>query len=617
MYDSHSNSIPRGLAGGFFVYNALGDMEIYFADQNVIDLFECDTIEEFREHVGNSFKGMVYPPDFDRIQSNIEAQTFHTGKRHDYVRYRIKTKKGNIRYIEDFGHLLHGENDLAVFYVYIVDVEKEEYFNHVMNSFAEEQIYAMNNRIDRLTGLMNMTAFYDEVQEHLQAGGEVKTVVVVYDILGLREVNRLFGRDEGDARIRSLADAIVSHMPSSIRIFRGYEAELIVVCRNCEEKDILPCVLRVIHACKSDVMYGTGSVCNGYENPNSASGSGTLLQALEEAQYALRVKKMLSSNSEHSQALTSLVRALKETDPDTEEHVQRTQKMGELLGRRIGLTDSQLTSLRLLCLLHDIGKITVPLEILNKPGKLTDAEWAVLRLHAEKGYQIALTSDELKPIAAMILNHHERWDGKGYPNGLISEEIPILSRVIAIVDAYDAMVNDRSYRKALPPEEAQREIRDNAGTQFDPIIAEEFLVLLEEVPGLAHGTKTGAVELPIFQQTLFTEIRSGNTSPVIYTRYILDGLDQIIEVDENFEKLTGYSGDDVIGKMSQNDLIPEQDMEQYLMQVQAQFSQGNIAYLKHYIQCKDGSIKQVISKGERRYESSVRAVRSTLFVVEV
>ena len=93
MYDSHSNSIPRGLAGGFFVYNALGDMEIYFADQNVIDLFECDTIEEFREHVGNSFKGMVYPSDFDRIQSNIEAQTFHTGKRHDYVRYRIKTKK--------------------------------------------------------------------------------------------------------------------------------------------------------------------------------------------------------------------------------------------------------------------------------------------------------------------------------------------------------------------------------------------------------------------------------------------------------------------------------------------------------------------------------------------
>ena len=194
------------------------------------------------------------------------------------------------------------------------------------------------------------------------------------------------------------------------------------------------------------------------------------------------MKKLLSSKSVHSQTLTSLVRALQESDSDTEAHVRRTQKMGVELGRRVGLSDEQIADLRLLCLLHDIGKIGIPLEILNKPGKLTEEEFAVLRTHVEKGYQIAMSSDELKSIARMILCHHERWDGKGYPEGLSGNSIPVLSRVIAIVDAYDAMVNNRSYRKGLDPETAQEEMRRGAGVQFDPYLTGEFLSMLEENP---------------------------------------------------------------------------------------------------------------------------------------
>lgn len=614
------NCIPGGLSGGFFIYNAKGDNEIYYADRNVISLFECDTIDDFRKLTGNSFKGMVHPEDYDRVDSNILAQTFKSGKRHDYVRYRIITNKGNIRYVEDFGHLLHSKDGRVFFYVYIVDLEKEEYYNGFENSFAEAQVFSMNDRVDRLTGLLNMTAFYEEAQEVLlDRSIEQDKIysIVIFDILGLGKVNRTFGRDEGDARILSLVAAIRKHMPAGCRIFRGHEADLIVVCRNITEQELMPNVMKVVNTSKSVILFGIGSTCPDKMPYLLEQNSGTVLQTLEEAQYDLKVKKMLSHDSEHSQALTSLVRALEETDPDTEEHVLRTQQMGEALGRKVGLSDARLTSLKLLCLLHDIGKITVPLEILNKPGKLSDSEWAALRTHAEKGYQIAMSTDELRPIAEMIRCHHERWDGKGYPTGLKGEEIPVLSRIISIVDAYDAMVNDRSYRKAMHPSKAQKEIKDNAGTQFDPYLASEFLKLLEEAPELAVGRKTGSTEVREFKRSQETSVSTGNTMPVIYTQYKLDIDDKIIEVDERFEKLTGYKKEEAVGKMTQFDLIPPADLEQYKQQLQAQFVGKDIAYLRHRILCRDGSIKTVICNGERYFDSSVKALRSDILVFEI
>ena len=104
--------------------------------------------------------------------------------------------------------------------------------------------------------------------------------------------------------------------------------------------------------------------------------------------------------------------------------------------------------------MHDIGKVAIPLEILNKPGKLTDEEWEIIKSHTIKGYEIAKSTPELEGVADMIKYHHERWDGKGYPDGLSLETIALLSRIIYVVDAYDAMINNRSYRKAKSVEEA-------------------------------------------------------------------------------------------------------------------------------------------------------------------
>ena len=159
--------------------------------------------------------------------------------------------------------------------------------------------------------------------------------------------------------------------------------------------------------------------------------------------------------------------------------MERTKEMAVKLGRALHLSDGELGKLALLAVLHDIGKIAIPQTILLKPGKLTDEEWEVMKSHAEKGFRIASASKELRPIADYILHHHERWDGKGYPGGLEGESIPLLSRIITVVDSHDVMVHDRPYHKAMSEEDAEKELVRCAGTQFDPHIVEVFLEVLK------------------------------------------------------------------------------------------------------------------------------------------
>ena len=464
---------------------------------------------------------------------------------------------------------------------------------------------------DLLTGFQRWAEFrQNAIQDPDQFPAPASAVV--FDIAGLGEINRTYSVEAGDEHIRALAGLIRKSMPADASLIRGYEAHLVAVCPQCTEQELSERVEEVIAGSDDTVFYGISSTIPGIEETGKRL---SINEVIETASRSLHAKKLLSSQSTHSQTIASLVRALQECDPDTEEHVQRTQKMGAMLGSRIGLNDVQQVELSLLCLLHDIGKIGVPLEILNKPGRLTEEEFSVLRTHTEKGYQIALSSGELKPIAEMILYHHERWDGEGYPKKLSGTEIPLLSRIISIVDSYDAMVNDRSYRKAISPALAQEEIRQCSGTQFDPVLAEEFLRMLQEDPALAKGEKTSETEqIQIFLPDIAPEEASGNTIIVPYSRYLLDFDNVIIEVDERFEEITGYSAEDVIGKLTQLDLIPPEDRGYYLMQVISALSKSSIAYLKHELLRKDGTKCWVVCCGKQYYDSAEKAVRNEILI---
>ena len=169
--------------------------------------------------------------------------------------------------------------------------------------------------------------------------------------------------------------------------------------------------------------------------------------------------------------ISMLLVTLYEKSNETEEHSKRIEKYCHAIGCELQLSSMEMDSLYLLALLHDIGKVGIHSSILKKPSKLTAEELEEMKRHPEIGYQIAKATPELEDVADLILSHHERWDGKGYPRGLKGEEIPLVCRIISVVDAFDAMTNDRVYRKAMTVDEAILEIERNAGKQFDPFVA--------------------------------------------------------------------------------------------------------------------------------------------------
>jgi HD-GYP domain-containing protein (c-di-GMP phosphodiesterase class II) len=172
--------------------------------------------------------------------------------------------------------------------------------------------------------------------------------------------------------------------------------------------------------------------------------------------------------------LKSLLAALKARDLDTYDHAQRTVKISLLLGRACGLDYGEIRSLEFGALLHDIGKIGVPDNVLRKAGKLNDLEWAMMRRHPILGQEILRGLSFLGAAGTIVGQHHENWDGSGYPLGLRGEEITLSARVLMVADAFDAMTSDRAYRPARSYEEAVKELDACAGTHFDPRVVAAF-----------------------------------------------------------------------------------------------------------------------------------------------
>ena len=154
--------------------------------------------------------------------------------------------------------------------------------------------------------------------------------------------------------------------------------------------------------------------------------------------------------------------------------------MARRVGKVLELWEDDLNNLDLLARLHDLGKIAIPRHILNKPSSLTPREWKLIEKHPEVGYRIAESSPDLLPIAQAILAHHERWDGTGYPRGLQGDVIPLLSRIIAVVDAYDVMTGGRPYKEPMSLKDAVAELKRCAGSQFDPRVVEAFIRIAME-----------------------------------------------------------------------------------------------------------------------------------------
>ncbi|MGM5484236.1 MAG: HD-GYP domain-containing protein, partial [Nanobdellota archaeon] len=201
---------------------------------------------------------------------------------------------------------------------------------------------------------------------------------------------------------------------------------------------------------------------------------------IEEAEKRVYKHKLVESQSARSAIISSLVKMLREKLLETEAHSKRIKRLAVKMGRKLNLEDNKIDDLKLLANLHDIGKVGVPNPILLKPASLNKKEWKKVKKHSEIGYRIAQSCSQLTPISDAILYHHEWWDGSGYPRGLKKEEIPLISRIIAIIDAYDVMIHERPYTKTMNKKDTIHELKRRAGKQFDPHLVGKFIEIIKE-----------------------------------------------------------------------------------------------------------------------------------------
>ena len=330
---------------------------------------------------------------------------------------------------------------------------------------------------DPLTGLYNRRFVEEEFARWQASSRAFSIAVIVADINGLKLVNDMFGVHEGDNLLKRAARILRESCRKTDIVARWDGDEFIILLPRITARAAEKIVERIKNRClqekEGEVQL---SLAIGYAVKRKPLES--LNQVVKEAEEMMHRTKLMEEKSYRNAVVSSILMTLFAKSMETEEHAERLKSYCLAIGRKMGLSSKELDELALLAVLHDIGKVGINENILKKPGPLTEEEWEEMKKHPEIGWRIAKGISELAHIAEYILHHHERWDGHGYPRGLKGEEIPLLCRILAVVDAYDAMTSDRVYRKAMSREKALAEIKRNAGTQFDPHVVETFLYLL-------------------------------------------------------------------------------------------------------------------------------------------
>lgn len=335
---------------------------------------------------------------------------------------------------------------------------------------------------DSLTHLYNRR-YFEEYQISLSGKQCEHLAVILMDIDGLKIINDTLGHLSGDQMLISFAKILKTTFIRSDCIARvgGDEFGVFLVGIDQDNLELLLKKMNsVIKKYNQELLPFSLSVSFGYSYMRR--GIPDLSLMYREADNKMYQNKLLKEASNRSSIVKTLMKTLEVKDFITEGHAQRMGNMAELMGRTLSLPQDQMDRLELLAKFHDIGKVGIPDSILKKPSRLNNSEWEIMKSHSSVGKRIAEVSPELKDIAQLILLHHEQWDGSGYPLGLTAQNIPVECRILSIVDAFDAMTNDRPYRKAVSIPEAIEELKNCSGTQFDKQLVRTFMDIIEAAP---------------------------------------------------------------------------------------------------------------------------------------
>ena len=339
-------------------------------------------------------------------------------------------------------------------------------------------------RNDALTGLPNRRALQVDLEDALAEPAE-PAALVLFDLDGFKHYNDSFGHQAGDDLLVRLGAALQRDIAGHGTAYRMGGDEFCALLAPGAEA-LLPLVQRAAQALAEhgegfSVTSSWGAVMLGEE----ARDPGEALRLADQRMY---VRKRGSRNSVGRQTTDVLLRALAERHPELDRHSCDVGLLAEATAARLALEPDDIEAVRQAAQLHDIGKVAIPETILHKPGPLDDDEWTFMRRHSEIGERIIAEAPSLSRVAAMVRASHERFDGGGYPDGLAGAAIPLGARIVAVCDAFSAMVSERPYSPAMAPKDAERELRSCAGAQFDPAVVDAFCsirVAAEPLPAAA------------------------------------------------------------------------------------------------------------------------------------
>jgi len=357
---------------------------------------------------------------------------------------------------------------------------------------------------DGLTGLSNHRAFQEKVKHEVSQahahGGNLGLIMMDIDVF--KRVNDSLGHMAGDRILREVA-TVLTETVGQEHAYRYGGDEFAVLL---PETDRLK-TARVAQRLRRDVAKRTDgrgekvTVTLGVASvPHTAGSADELIYGADAAMYWAKSAgknqvgdwgKLIRRREDGTlpwyaadrgvkapDVVAALVAALAAKDPITSAHTERCSWYTARLAKEIGLKDDETSIVRLASLLHDVGKLAVPDDVLSKPGPLNEEEWAQMKRHPTSALHVLSQIHSIADATPAILHHHEHFNGSGYPDGLAGKEIPIASRILLVTDAFDAMTTDRPYRKAMPIEAAVEELKRNSGTQFDPMVVEAFLRIL-------------------------------------------------------------------------------------------------------------------------------------------
>jgi diguanylate cyclase (GGDEF)-like protein/PAS domain S-box-containing protein len=414
--------------------------------------------------------------EFTRKKSeNIVKKVLESGKILELANHTILISKDGIeRPIEDSAAPIVQENGEIVGVVLV--------FRDVSGKKQKLKEIEFLSYRDQLTGLYNRR-FYEEELKRLDTERNLPMTIIMGDVNGLKLINDSFGHVMGDELLKKVAEVIKKGCRADDIIARLGGDEFVIILPKTDAFETEQIIKRIKDlSLKEKVGNIDISISFGHETKNNEEEK--IQEVFKKAEDHMYKKKLFESPSIRGKTIGAIISTLHEKSKREEQHTHRVSALCKSMGEALGLPEYEIEELKSVGLLHDIGKIAIDENVLNKLGKLTDDEWKEIKRHPEIGYRILNTVNEMSDMANYLLYHHERWDGKGYPKGLKGEEIPFVSRIITIADAYDAMTSERNYRSALPNEVALEELQKNAGIQFDPKLVSVFI---EKVLGQISG----------------------------------------------------------------------------------------------------------------------------------